>query len=94
MPRWDNSARKGMAAQIFHGSTPELFERWLRRAASITVRRNARAPLVFVNSWNEWAEGAHLEPDERTGRRYLEALRRVVWADVGESPEDRARRPG
>ena len=76
-----------MAAQIFHGSTPELFERWLRRATSISLQRNARAPLVFVNSWNEWAEGAHLEPDERTGLQYLEALRRVVLAEVGEVPD-------
>ena len=78
MPRWDNTARKRTAAHIFHGSTPELFERWLRRAAMVTAQRNPRAPLVFVNSWNEWAEGAHLEPDERTGRRYLEAVRRVM----------------
>ena len=56
-----------MRAHIFHGSTPELFERWLRRGDWLTRQTNPRAPLVFVNSWNEWAEGAHLEPDERTG---------------------------
>jgi hypothetical protein len=82
MPRWDNSARKGMDAQIFHGSTPQLFERWLRRAASIVAQRDTGAPLIFVNSWNEWAEGAHLEPDERTGRQYLEAVQRVVSAGI------------
>ena len=78
MPRWDNTARKGMRAHIFHGSTPELFERWMRRASLDTRRRNPGAPLVFVNSWNEWAEGAHLEPDERIGRSYLDVIHRVV----------------
>ncbi len=79
MPRWDNTARKGMAAHIFHGSSPEIFESWLQRAASITRLRNPRAPLVFINSWNEWAEGAHLEPDQQTGRR--------IWrSSVGSCP--------
>ena len=72
-----------MVAHIFHGASPGLFERWLRRAVSVTVRINPRAPLVFVNSWNEWAEGAHLEPDERTGDRYLGAVRRAVTTDGG-----------
>jgi hypothetical protein len=80
MPRWDNTARKGLRAHTFHGSTPEFFERWLRRASLDTRRRNPRSPLLFVNSWNEWAEGAHLEPDQRTGRTYLEAVHRVVMA--------------
>ena len=80
MPRWDNTARKGLRAHIFHGSTPELFGRWLRKAALVTRRLNPRAPLVFVNSWNEWAEGAHLEPDERVGRGYLDVVHRVVMA--------------
>ena len=44
----------------------------------VTRRLNPRAPLVFVNSWNEWAEGAHLEPDERIGRSYLDVIHRVV----------------
>jgi hypothetical protein len=70
-----------MRAQVFHDSRPELFERWLRHAAAISTRRNAGAPLVFANSWNEWAEGAHLEPDERTGRTYIEVVRRVVMSD-------------
>ena len=87
MPRWDNSARKNMAAQVFHGSTPELFERWLRHASLISTQRSPAAPLVFVNSWNEWAEGAHLEPDEQTGNSYLEAVRRVVMDGGDETPE-------
>ena len=86
MPRWDNTARRGMAAHVFHGSSPELFESWLRRAVNTTTQAR-HAPLVFVNSWNEWAEGAHLEPDQRAGRGHLEAIRRVVTAHAGDEAD-------
>ena len=76
-------------------STPELFERWLRRAALMTrIDESRGARCVFVNSWNEWAEGAHLEPDERTGRRYLEVVRRVRQAADRPATSDVATRPG
>ena len=85
MPRWDNTARKRLRAHIFHGSTPELFGQWLRKATMVTRRLNPRAPLIFVNSWNEWAEGAHLEPDERVGRASLAAIQNGVF---GGQPRD------
>jgi hypothetical protein len=70
-------------ALIYHGSTPELYEQWLatvwRRASR--VREEG---LVFVNAWNEWAEGCHLEPDERYGRAYLEATLRARGRRDGE----------
>jgi hypothetical protein len=77
-PMWDNHARhRAAGAWILHGSTPELYERWLR----LTVERfEPPAPdrnLVFINGWNEWAEGNHLEPDERWGLAYLEATKRA-----------------
>ena len=78
MPRWDNTARKGENGHIFHGASPELFEAWLRSASDLTVSKNPSAPLVFINSWNEWGEGAHLEPDRLHGRRFLDAVRRVA----------------
>ena len=78
MPGWDNTARKGLAGEVFDGATPQLFERWLRHAATISARKHHGAPLVFVNAWNEWAEGAFLEPSLEEGRARLEALRRVV----------------
>jgi lipopolysaccharide biosynthesis protein len=74
-PLWDNSARHKIDAHIFVGSTPGLYEQWLRSALR---RAGAAAPgekLVFINAWNEWAEGNHLEPDQRHGRAYLEATR-------------------
>jgi lipopolysaccharide biosynthesis protein len=75
-PRWDNSARRVHGAVVIDGATPERYEHWLREAG-----RRARHGLVFVNAWNEWGEGAHLEPDQRWGTTWLEAHARAM-ADV------------
>jgi hypothetical protein len=59
-------------------ATPRAFASWTRHAIAVARRRAPTAPLVFVNAWNEWAEGAHLEPDRRFGRQYLEATQRAL----------------
>jgi hypothetical protein len=77
MTGWDNTARRGRASHIFHEATPEHYEMWLRRVVDYTVRNHdGDRRLVFVNAWNEWAEGAYLEPDQAYGRRFLEATAR------------------
>jgi lipopolysaccharide biosynthesis protein len=73
MPSWDNSARRPTSAQIYHGSTPDLFEQWLGDAMERAQANPANERLVFINAWNEWGEGAYLEPDLRYGYAYLEA---------------------
>lgn len=76
-PSWDNTARRKGAATIFHRNSPKLFKRWLLNAFTDT-RKRIRQPdkrLVFINAWNEWAEGAHLEPDQRYGYAWLDAVR-------------------
>ena len=76
-PGWDNSPRRRSGAFILHGTTPTLYEQWL----AATLRRQPLGPserIVFINAWNEWAEGNHLEPCQRWGRAYLEATRRAV----------------
>ncbi len=90
MPRWDNSPRRKGTADIFHGATPELFEIWLRETAKAALAKSPAAPLAFINSWNEWGEGAYLEPDRRYGRRYLEAVRRVACDSVAEESREGA----
>lgn len=77
-PGWDNSARKGGQGVVVHGSTPESYELWLRAAIERAQSRPPCERLVFLNAWNEWAEGCHLEPDLRWGRAYLEATKRAV----------------
>jgi lipopolysaccharide biosynthesis protein len=74
MPSWDNTARKGERAHVFRGATPLRYRAWLAE----TVTRAAEdftlpQPLVFINAWNEWAEGCHLEPDAEYGNAWLEA---------------------
>jgi glycosyl transferase family WbsX len=88
MPGWDNTPRRGPNGNVFWGPTPELYELWLREMIAYTRRSfPPERRLVFVNAWNEWGEGAHLEPDIRFGREFLEATRRAVagsstWAIV------------
>jgi len=74
MPSWDNTARRGHLAHILLGSSPEAYEQWLRKLVlQALCRSSVDEPLVFVNAWNEWGEGTHLEPDEEHGRAWLEA---------------------
>lgn len=76
---WDNTARRGLTAHIFHGATPAVYEQWLRQLL-LNAHKNAHhfEPLVFINAWNEWAEGTHLEPDQRFGTSYLEATKSAL----------------
>lgn len=78
-PGWDNTARKRRQALIFHNADPARFEYWLRGLVAYT-RQNLVGDqrIVFVNAWNEWAEGAHLEPDLKHGSAYLEATKRAL----------------
>ncbi|MFZ2029832.1 MAG: glycoside hydrolase family 99-like domain-containing protein [Vitreimonas sp.] len=72
MPGWDNEARRPGAGVTYHGATPEAYGSWLAAAADYAER--ALPPdrrFVFINAWNEWAEGAYLEPDRAHGRAFL-----------------------
>lgn len=82
-PSWDNTARRKVDGLVVRGSTPALYEGWLRAVAAQAMRNPPGQRLAFVNGWNEWAEGNHLEPDARFGHGYLEATRRVVRAANG-----------
>lgn len=90
-PGWDNSPRRERDAHIFVNSTPELYREWLE--GYITRLRPSRGSeidpdsLVFINAWNEWAEGNHLEPCQKWGRRYLEETRKALSTPVQQSIE-------
>jgi lipopolysaccharide biosynthesis protein len=93
MMGWDNSARRGPGANIFDGATPELFGFWLNGLLEQERRRASPESLIFINAWNEWAEGTVLEPDLRHGRGYLEATRdalmkngRLRWGEAAPLP--------
>jgi lipopolysaccharide biosynthesis protein len=76
-PSWDNTAR-WKDPVVLKGSTPESYGKWLRAAVSRSQRIDENGPIVFINAWNEWAEGNHLEPCLKWGRAYLEATRAAL----------------
>jgi lipopolysaccharide biosynthesis protein len=80
-PSWDNAARRQRGATILTGSTPDLYGQWLREIVKRTRERPAEQQLVFINAWNEWAEGNHLEPCIRWGRHYLDETRSALNAE-------------
>jgi hypothetical protein len=75
---WDNTPRYGRRAFVFRGASPARFEHWLRQLHTRTAAARPAERLIFLNAWNEWAEGAYIEPDERHRFGYLEAIARVV----------------
>jgi len=80
-PGWDNHARKEHGAQAFVGSTPQKYGKWLKAACEFALQRNAPdEQIVCINAWNEWAEGAHLEPDRHFGYAFLAETGRVLSA--------------
>ncbi|CAH1904804.1 Glycosyltransferase WbsX [Candidatus Nitrotoga sp. HW29] len=82
-PMWDNSARRSVNANIFIGATPSIYKQWLSKTVARTRQRHTGdEQIVFINAWNEWAEGCHLEPDQKWGRAYLEATRDALAAPV------------
>ncbi len=74
-PNWDNTPRSGVNGIVLDNSTPELFRVHLRKALDLMQSLPPEHNLLFVKSWNEWAEGNHLEPDLKFGHAYLEVLR-------------------
>lgn len=79
VPTWDNTARYGTEAFLVHGSTPEYFQEWFEKLIAYsknTLPEDRR--FILVNAWNEWAEGAHLEPDSRFGYSYLNSVGRAL----------------
>ncbi len=76
MLSWDNTARKQNNSHIFHDFTLTRYKQWLDHICSKSNEIFSEGEkLVFINAWNEWAEGTHLEPDRRHGFGYLEATR-------------------
>jgi hypothetical protein len=84
-PNWDNTPRSQARGFVLHRSTPELFRRHLRDALSLIKSHPIERRLIFLKSWNEWAEGNYVEPDERFGHDYLKVIREEVAA-----PRDRS----
>jgi len=82
MVAWDNTARRGKFSHIFLNSTVDCYTNWLLGAIKNASNLSNDRRMVFINAWNEWAEGCHLEPDQRFGRAYLVATAYAIASVV------------
>lgn len=78
IPNWDRTPRSGKTTFLFTNSTPELFKKHVENALEIIQNKDYEHRILFLKSWNEWAEGNYMEPDLKFGRGYLNALRDVI----------------
>jgi hypothetical protein len=74
-PMWDNSARRKVFYFILHNSTPDKYKKWLTHILSQYPWKEMPESFLFINAWNEWAEGNHLEPCQKWGTAYLQATK-------------------
>jgi hypothetical protein len=95
MLAWDNTPRHKENAVVYHGVTAETYGRWLRNCLEFTTKRfEGEERIVFINAWNEWAEGSYLEPDLRYGRDFLEATKRAInELSDNDEPSRRSKKP-
>lgn len=77
-PMWDNSARRKENPFILHDSTPEKYRDWLQHVKDKYPWEDMPESFLFINAWNEWAEGNHLEPCQKWGTQYLEITKEVL----------------
>lgn len=89
-PSWDNEARKPGRGYTFANATPPRYREWLDDAISYARNHPVSGDsLVFINAWNEWAEGAHLEPDRRYGYAFLDQTRAALMHTGGNAFDHR-----
>lgn len=78
IPNWDNTPRTAEHGVVMHQSTPELFGRHVQEAVSLIRHKLPEHRILFLKSWNEWAEGNYMEPDRKWGGAYLQTLQRII----------------
>jgi hypothetical protein len=78
IPNFDNSPRRGPGAYIYKNSTPLLFKKHVKQILSYLIDKNDEDKIIFLKSWNEWAEGNYMEPDLKWGKGYIKALREAL----------------
>lgn len=78
LPNWDRSPRSGLKARIYVNSTPSVFRKQIQSALELIAQKKSEHKILFLQSWNEWAEGNYVEPDLQYGHGYLDALKSVL----------------
>ncbi len=77
-PNWDHSPRSGRSGHIFINSNPRVFKKHVKEILESVRHKKPEQQIIFIRSWNEWAEGNYMEPDLKFGRGYLEALKEAI----------------
>jgi len=75
IPNWDTTPRLNTMGWVFHKSTPELFKKHFQNAMKFVNEQQGDHKMIFIKSWNEWAEGNYLEPDQQWGLEYLQSIK-------------------
>ena len=74
---WDNTPRRKERGATTFGNTPEIFQKTLSKLIK-KAKNEYHKDMIFINAWNEWAEGCYLEPDKKYGYAYLQAVRQAL----------------
>jgi hypothetical protein len=75
---WDNTPRAAENAIMVYGATPDKYRIYLRNQIQRVLKESGKDKFIFINAWNEWAEGCYLEPDKKYGRAFLEATKKAL----------------
>ena len=78
IPNWDHTPRTGRIGNVLNNSTPELFYKHVKEVFNKVKEKRTEERVVFIKSWNEWAEGNYMEPDLKYGHGYLQALKKAI----------------
>lgn len=76
---YDRTARAGKKATIYYNYTPELFDKYAKEIIDEVCEKEDEHKIIFLKSWNEWAEGNYMEPDSQYGHAFLDVLRKNVF---------------
>ena len=86
IPQWDRTPRAGSSEGIYVNATPDNFKRHIEDALNVIKDKQQEHQILFLKSWNEWGEGAHIEPDARYGFKYLEIVRDSLHGGARRDP--------
>ena len=78
LPQWDRTPRAGSKTEIVTGSTPEKFQFYTERAIQLLSNKQPEHQILFLKAWNEWGEGDYVEPDQKFGHGWLQAIRMAI----------------
>jgi lipopolysaccharide biosynthesis protein len=82
MPGWDNTARRKEKGWVFHNSSPRIYGKWMKYILNTFKPYSKEENFIFINAWNEWAEGNHLEPCIKWGNEYLRKTRSLLKHNI------------